>query len=170
MTVEEFAKLPDPLGARRSELFHGEIIEVSAPEHPHVRAQWQLRRRLDNAADDSGVVITEFPYRPLPEYECWFADVAYISKERWESIHRWLMGAPDLVVEVLSPSNRAAEIREKRKICLENGSREFWVVDQRAREVEVWTPDGRSVTYKSGQQILLFFAPGASIAVDDIFA
>jgi hypothetical protein len=57
---------------------------------------------------------------------------------------------------------------DKRKLCLENGSREFWVVDIDHRKVEISTPDGRTITYNSGQQIPLFFAATA-LAVDAIF-
>jgi Uma2 family endonuclease len=35
------------------------------------------------------------------------------------------MAPPELVIELISPSNTAAELREKKKLCLENGSREF---------------------------------------------
>jgi Uma2 family endonuclease len=61
-----------------------------------------------------------------------------------------------------------SEIRDKRKICLENGCREFWLVDTKLREVEVTTADGRSVIYKSGQQIPLFFA-ASTLAAEAIF-
>jgi Uma2 family endonuclease len=77
------------------------------------------------------------------------------------------MGAPDVVVEILSPSNTAAETLDKRNICLENGSREFWIVDADHRQVEVSTPDGHTITPKSGQEIPLFF--GGRLAVDSIF-
>jgi Uma2 family endonuclease len=169
MTFAEALQVPDPPGASY-ELFHGELIEVKAPEFPHIRAQWQLRRLFESAAGDSGVVFTEMPYRPLPEYEGWRADVAYISMARWTSIDRWLMGAPELVAEVLSPSNTAAEILDKEQTCLENGALQFWVLDTNRRQVKVSTPDGKFIIYKSGQHIPLFFAPGASIPVDEIFA
>jgi Uma2 family endonuclease len=172
MTVEEYAKIPNPPGGV-NELFHGEPVTVPFPQYPHVRAQWQLRRLLDAAAGDTGVVDKEFPYRPLPEHECWGADVAYLTRARWDSIDRYLMGAPELVVEVLSPSNTMAKLRDKRKICLENGSREFWVVDTDLREVEVSTADGRAVIYTSGQEIPLFFVEslgGGRLAVDEIFS
>jgi Uma2 family endonuclease len=167
MTFAEFDRIPNPQGSRY-ELHHGELINVPFPEFPHIRAQWQLRRLLEGAAGSAGVVDKEIPYRPLPEHECWSADVAYVSKERWDAINRYLMGAPDLVVEVLSPSNTAAEMIDKRNVCLENGSREFWVVDTDHRQVEVSTPDGHTITYKSGQEIPLFL--GGHLAVDSIFA
>ena len=167
MTFAEFGRIPDPPGYRY-ELRRGELVQTPFPEFPHIRAQWQLRRLLEDAAESAGVVDKEIPYRPLPEHECWGADVAFVSKERWESVDRYLMEAPELVVEVLSPSNTVAEMLDKRNVCLENGSREFWVVDTGLRQVEVSTPDGHTITYKPGQEIPLFF--GGRLAVDAIFA
>lgn len=91
---------------------------------------------------------------------------------RWDNIDPkgLLVGAPELVIEVLSPSKTVAEIFDKRTLCLENGSREFWTVDIEHRQVEVSTPEGRGTTYKSGQHIPLFFAADAQLAVDSIFA
>ena len=166
MTFAEYEQLPDPAGGRY-ELRHGELFTVAAPKFPHVRAQRQLRLLLERAAGDAGVSHTEMPYRPLPEHECWYADVAYVSKARWDAVEDYLFGAPELVIEVLSPSNTADELIEKRNLCLANGSREFWVVDAKRRQVEVSTPDGRAVTYKSGQKIPLFL--GGRLSVDAIF-
>lgn len=168
MTFEEFEALPDREGFRY-ELHHGELIEVPPPEHPHARAQWQLRRLLEPAAGPGGVVDKEIAYRALPEHEYRVADVAYMPRARWDAIQDYLFGAPDLVVEILSPSNTVTEMREKRKLCLANGSVEFWVVDPEQREVEVSTPDGHSVIYSSGQRIPLFFSPGSAIPVEAIF-
>jgi len=66
-----------------------------------------------------------------------------------------LHGAPEWVIEVLSPSNTAAEIFDKEKLCLENGCQEFWVVDSVRRQVRVSTPGGITKTYREGQEIPL---------------
>jgi Uma2 family endonuclease len=165
MTFAEYEQLPNPPGGRY-ELRHGELAVVTYPFHPHVRAQRQLRRLLENAAGDAGVIHTEMPFRPLREYECWAADVAYVSKARWDAIDRYLFGAPELVIEVLSSSNTEAEIRERERICLDNGSVEFWTVDTDHCEVRVAKREGHA-TYKAGERISLFF--GGTIAVDEIF-
>jgi Uma2 family endonuclease len=167
LTFGEFQAIPNPPGGYY-ELRHGELVKAAFPEFRHVRAQWQLRRLFENAAGDAGIVTQEMPYRPLPEYECWAADVAFISKARWDSIEDYLFGAPELVIEVLSPSNTVGELLDKRKLCLENGSRELWTVDTKLRQVEVSTPDGHTITYKSGQEIPLLF--GCHLAVDAVFA
>jgi Uma2 family endonuclease len=165
MTFAEYEQVPNQPGGRY-ELRHGELAAVTYPFHPHVRAQRQLRRLLENAAGESGVVHTEMPFRPLPEHECWAADVAYVAKARWDAIDRYLFGAPELVIEVLSPSNTKAEMQERERICVENGSVEFWAVDTERCEVRVATRGGQA-TYKAGQRIPLFF--GGTIAVDEIF-
>ena len=167
MTFAEFEQLPDPPGAYY-ELHHGELVTMGFPKLRHVEAQHHLYRLLDKAAGDTGAVRIEMPYRPLGEHEAWRADVAFIATARWKATKDYLSGAPDLVIEVLSPSNTADELIEKRKLCLENGSREFWVVDVKRRQVEVSTPDGRTITCKSEQEIPLFF--GGRLSIDAIFA
>ncbi len=171
MTVEEFAKLPET-GAYTCELRKGEVVQMTRPVFGHVRVQHRIQRLLAEAAGDPDAIYVEAPFRPLPEYELRVADVAYAPQERWNSIssNGYLPGAPDLVVEVLSPSNIAAEMLEREQICLENGCREFWIVDLDRRQIKVSTPEGRTATYKAGATIPLIFAPGKTLAVDAIFA
>jgi Uma2 family endonuclease len=171
MTVEEFRKLPEDSGPVYYELRHGELVPVTRPKLKHTLIQRKLRRLLEQWADAQSFVDTEVPFRAVAEHDLRSADVAYLSAERFATIDPDdnIRGAPDLVIEVLSPSNTAAEIYDKEKLCLENGAREFWVVDPDLRQVKVSTPDGRTVTYRSGQEIPLPFA-SAKIAVDAIFA
>jgi len=171
MSFEEFEQLPETPGGFRYELRHGEPVQMPPPNRSHYLVQRRLRQSLEKAAGSVGEVDIEMPFRPRPNFEYWQADVAFVSRSRWDLTpdHTHLEGAPDLVIEVLSPSNTAAEILDRRNICLENGSREFWLVDIEHRQVDVSTPDGRSLTYKPGQSIPLFFAPEAMLAVGSIF-
>ena len=169
LTFAEYEQIPNPPGGRY-ELHHGELVNVAFPEFPHVKAQHQLRRLLESVSGSFGVVHTEMPYRPLPENECWGADIALISQARWESIERYLFGSPELVVEVLSPSNTATEMLDKEQTCFEGGAQEFWVVDTRRQTIRVTTASGHTVSYKPGQDIPLFFAAGAVLKVAEVFA
>jgi Uma2 family endonuclease len=171
MTFAEFERLPES-NAGRQELRHGELVCMSPPKWDHYMCQQRLRRLLAEAAGSRGVAGAEMAFRASPEHEFRYADVGYLSEERARAVGNKdnLRGAPDLVIEVLSPSNTVAEMIDKKTLCLENGSREFWVVDIDHAQVEVSTPDGRGITYKSGQQIPLFFAEGAQLAVDAISA
>lgn len=165
MTVEEYDLIPNPPEGVY-ELYHGELVKVGFPKSPHLKGRRQLRRLLENAAGDAGVVEDEMPFRPLPEYECWAADVAFVSHGRWDNMGDWLMGAPELVVEIISPSNSLPKLRDKARICLENGCREFWIVNIPRRQVQVLTASGE-ILLISGQSIPLFF--GGAIVVDEIF-
>ncbi|HLK70002.1 MAG TPA: Uma2 family endonuclease [Bryobacteraceae bacterium] len=172
MTVEDFRKLPQDQGPVYHELRHGEVVAVTRPKLKQSLIQRALRSPLELVAESGSLVDVELAFRPLPEHELWVADVAYLSAERFRQADPEdnIRGAPDLVVEVLSPSNTAAEIYEKEELCLENGSREFWVVDPDRRQVKVSTPDGHTQTWRSGQEIPLpLFGSEARVKVDDIF-
>lgn len=97
--------------------------------------------------------------------------MAYLSAERWKTadLEDNIRGAPDLVIEVLSPSNTASEMYEREKLCLEHGAQEFWVVDPERCQVKISTTDGRTVTWRSGQEILLPLFGNANLAVNAIF-
>ena len=121
---------------------------------------------LGRAAGPAGQVSVELGFRALPDGEYRIADLVYVPNQRWASQdpEGYFHGAPDLVVEVLSPSNTASEMRGRKQVCLENG----WIVDLDRREIEVATRDGGSITYTPGQEIIPFF--GGRVAVDEIFA
>jgi Uma2 family endonuclease len=171
MTVAEYKQLPEHNEAFYYELHHGELIKVCHPKTRHFNTQWRLVELLAPLIGDTGIVRIEVAFRPLPEHEVWAADVAFVSKGRWKQIDPddYLQGAPELVIEILSPSNRAQEILDKEKTCLEGGCREFWVVDEKRRQVKVTTPDGLTKTYREGQQIPLTLFGGGSLDVSAIF-
>lgn len=171
MTVEEFRSLPEDNGPVYHELRHGGLVSVTRPKLKHIRIQKRLERLLEAAIGEAGTVVMELSFRPCREHELRVADVAYVSRDRWEAgdPEDNLFGAPELVIEVLSPSNTVAEIYDKEKLCLENGCREFWVVDPDRRQVKVSTPDGRTLTYPAGQEITLSLLGNVRVAVDAIF-
>jgi Uma2 family endonuclease len=169
MTFPEFEQLPDPQ-SYRYELRHGELIQVPFPKLKHSRIQKRLYDVVEQAAAGAGSAYVELGFRALPDGEYRRADVAWVSKGRWaeQDQEGYFRGAPDIVIEVLSPSNTMVEMLDKEKLCLENGSAEFWMVDIDRRQVKVSSKNGLSVTYKSGQEIPLLF--GGRMAVDAIFS
>lgn len=170
MTWDEFEQLPES-DCMRQELHHGELFEMPPPRKVHKNVQMRLRKALEKAVGEFWIVCEEIGFRPWRGPEYWIADVAFTTGERWNAIpdDGIMEFVPELVVEILSPSNRPGKMRDRKKVCLENGGREFWIVDPKTRQVEVSTLDGHSITYKSGQQIPLFFAAESTIAVDAIF-
>ena len=170
MTVEEFSRLPEDQGSVYHELRHGEVVSVTRARLKHQIIQSRLRDYFKGVAPAGSFVETEVPFRPLPEHELRVADVAWVSPERWAVTdpEDYVQGAPDLVIEVLSPSNSLTEISEEEQLCLENGAREFWIVDPKLRLVKISTPDGITRTWRSGQQIpAALFA--VTLPVDAVF-
>jgi Uma2 family endonuclease len=172
MTVEEFLSLPEDRGETYHELHHGELITLTRPTMKHWFIQRNLTELLKPLIEPGACIGMELAFRPASEHEIWAADVAYLSLERSQRIdpEKHIQGAPDLVIEVLSPSNTADEIYDKEQTCLANGSREFWVVNPKRRCVKITTSDGRTQTYETGQRLPLpLFGPNAHLDVDDIF-
>jgi Uma2 family endonuclease len=170
MTFAEFEQLPDEV-CRRHELRHGELVEVPPAKFKHRWIQDRVCLLLSSACGGAGYVSVEFGFRALPEGEYRTAGVVYISPERYAAARGsdYFQGAPDMVIEVLSPSNTKAEMRDKAALCLANGCLEFWVLDEKKRQVAVSTPNGVTIAYHSGQVIPLRLFGDASLAVDRIF-
>ena len=72
-------------------------------------------------------------------------DVAFVSKARLKKIlvapDKFLSGAPDLAVEVLSPSDRLREVHRKLDRYFEHGTRMAWWVDWKKQQIQIYTPD-----------------------------
>ncbi|HTL59614.1 MAG TPA: Uma2 family endonuclease [Candidatus Limnocylindrales bacterium] len=72
-------------------------------------------------------------------------DIAFVSKPRLKKIliapDKFLYGAPDLVVEVLSPSDRMREIHRKLDLYFEHGPRLVWLVNWKLEQVHIYRPD-----------------------------
>ena len=72
---EEFLRLPErPETGQRYELQDGEVVIVPPARPLHIKLQKRIERLLEAVAGDLGVVTTEFPYRPVPNLQYWFAD------------------------------------------------------------------------------------------------
>ena len=172
MTVEEYRQLPETVGDFEYELHHGELVPVSRPKLKHHLIQSRLRELLRAIAPTGSWVETEVAFRAFPEYDIRAADVGYICPERWsqadpeDNIH----GAPDIAIEVLSPSNTVREMYEKEQLCLSRGGQEFWVVDPDKHTVRVARVDGPTVTCGPGERIPLPLFGDRSLEVDQLFS
>jgi Uma2 family endonuclease len=111
------------------------------------------------------------PYRPFPEFDMRVADIAAISRARWDAIDPDdnLHGVPELVIEVKSPSNTERQLRELVSICLNEGTLEVWIVDSTRKSVTVFRGDGIPAVFVSGAMLSLAAFGGGELPVDEIF-
>ncbi|MDZ4800271.1 MAG: Uma2 family endonuclease [Bryobacteraceae bacterium] len=127
---------------------------------------------LGEQAPSGSFVSMEMPFCAYPEYDMRVADVGYISRERWAQTDPDgnLQGAPDITIEILSPSNTAREMREKCVLCLTHGSKQFWIVDEKNRRVHINYDDKSSQSFAPGDEIPMdLLSPGKILAVSRIF-
>lgn len=72
-------------------------------------------------------------------------DISYVSRARLKKIliapDKFLFGAPDLVVEVLSPGDRMTQLNRKLEHYFEHGTELAWLVNWRKEQVHIYTPD-----------------------------
>jgi Uma2 family endonuclease len=136
MTAAEFLQRPET--NRHVELIDGEIV-VSAPKASHQRASFESAKHIEIIAphgivfqapqdvylDESNVVQPDVMWNG-PDSQCILIDDSY-----WR-------GAPDLVLEILSPSNAAHDKRVKFQLYEKHGVREYWIMDIPAHRLEVW--------------------------------
>ena len=169
MTVEQYRELPEREDVV-PELHWGQVVLLTRPKMKRAKLQSRLVRLLRPRAEHLGVVEIEVAFRALPEYDLRGADVAFVAQERWDSTEDDdnLHGAPELVIEVLSPSNTKAEIREKATLCLNTGAEEFWIVDQKRKSVTVMRREGGTLVYEMGDRIPLGLF-GSELEVSEIF-
>jgi Uma2 family endonuclease len=156
MTVEQYRQLPDREDMIQE--FHlGVVVTLSRPKMKHAKLQLRLVELLRPKAEHLGIIAAEVTFRALPEYDLRGADIAYVSRQRWDGTDDDdnLHGSPELAIEVLSPSNTKAEIREKAVLCLSSGAQEFWVVDPKRETVSVTCQGGVPTVYRKGDRIPL---------------
>jgi Uma2 family endonuclease len=166
LTVAEFLKLPDPKEGCL-ELHHGEVVIVPPPKLRHAILQDRFADMLKAQLRNRGMVLVEMPFQPAPEFEVWRADVGYMRTERAEiSGFGYLEGAPDLAVEVLSPSNTADEIDDRRTTCMSNGCVSFWVVNDKRKIISV-TEGDVTKHYGLSSKIPSTFLP-EEVSVEDL--
>jgi len=145
LTAEDLLRL-DAQGVR-GELVRGVFCEMTPPGHEHGRVVALLTHALvaHVEAQRLGVVVGESGVHLEHDPDTVRApDIAFTSGERLpvgQAIHRYVQVVPDLVVEVVSPSDRRAAVGDKARMWLSFGVRLVWVVFPVSRTVEAHRAD-----------------------------
>ena len=172
ITIAEFDKLDLPPN-RKWELRNGEIVEMPFPSWIHKRLQRRISQLLEQAFPGAAV-LEEMPFQIEATNDERGADVGITTKEREEETRRTriLSGAPELVVEVLSPSNNIPDLKKYRRLCFEYGTEVFLTVDSDDNTIELHLRPGKQSTTLGVDDTLQFslFETQASIPVREIFA
>ena len=172
LTYEDYANTPDD---ERYELINGELIMVAAPNELHQRLITRLIRYFLIAEDIGLGWVYAAPFDVvLSDYDVVQPDLLFVLKENAHIITGAnVQGAPDLVVEILSPSTSRRDWNEKRDLYAKHGVGELWIADPDERVVWVMElRDGRyeePVMYGDTQTFSSATLAGATIDLRKVF-
>ncbi len=161
----------------RGELIRGVLCETMPAGQRHGKIVSKLNylvmahvipRRLGTVvASDSGILLERDPDTVREP------DIAFTSVERLslgEELDTYAEAVPDLVVEIVSPSDKQPEVQAKAQMWLSFGVRLVWVVFPETRSVDVHVADAPVVALDDAQSLDgLDVLPGFSCPVADIF-
>lgn len=128
----------------RRELIDGELIVTAAPATRHQRVVTKLVVRLWLYAEAHGGEVLPAPYDVyFSETNVVEPDVIFVGPQSQTKIEKqFIRSAPDLVVEVSSPSTRRLELVRKRDLYERFGVPEYWFIDLDADRVECYRLEG----------------------------
>lgn len=178
ITYEEFAKMDfpddDPF---LYELLNGELVRKNAPsgEHQYVQSELFYRlmhyvteKKLSRVFSSPTAVILSEENAPQP-------DLIFLGKDNENLLDpEWgIRGAPDLIVEIVSPSSYKRDHLEKKKLYAQSGIAEYWIVDPSYHSIEIYILKGEEYELHafgiSGEQVASKVLEGFTMEVDAIF-
>ncbi|MCS7185357.1 MAG: Uma2 family endonuclease [Armatimonadota bacterium] len=149
-TIEEWLNLPE--GPPFYELEDGRLVEMPSPRVQHQRLVFKLAALLDEwvTRHELGTIVMAVDVA-LPTGKGYIPDLAFIRRERESELlapDGKVHGAPDLVVEVVSPSTKVRDRVRKMRGYFEAGVEWVWLIDSDDLSVEEfkWTNEGYLMT------------------------
>lgn len=143
LTAEDLAALPDD--GNRYEIIGGQLIVSPSLTYRHQRVSMKLGNVLDTYLTNKG--IGEIVAAPmdvlLSSNDVVQPDLLVVLNDRSSIVQQGkVIGAPDLVIEILSPSSIEADFLRKSKLYERSGVREYWLVNPEGETVSVRALDG----------------------------
>jgi Uma2 family endonuclease len=175
-TYEDWLRLPDD--GYRYEVIDGVLYMSPPPLIRHQRTSMRIETRFIDflKLHPSGEILhapvgVRLPNQSVPLQP----DIVFIRAERLDIIREnYIEGTPDLIIEILSPSNWLYDRREKLQVYQEAGVLEYWIVDPRAEIIEIYILEQGiyrlAGQYGRGAVASSLVLGGFQVPVDVIFA
>ena len=171
------AMTPPANSGPRYQLINGVLVEMSGASYAHQTFLVQLLMQLATQVESLGMgEIIPAPFDVhIDEFNTYQPDLLFVSIDRRNILDRSAaIGAPDVVVEILSDSTRRRDLNEKLPVYAANGVREVWIVDLEAITVTVHSGDGSAFapvrTFAASDTLTSHAMPGVAVDLGPIFA
>ena len=172
-TYDDYCNAPED---KRYELLDGDLVVTPAPGTAHQRVLRRLTILLGLSVERTGVgEVFVAPFDVvLSDTDVVQPDLLFISNERAHIVtDENAQGAPDLVVEVLSPSTAERDLTFKRSLYAKHGVQEYWLMDTNVKTVTVLLRDSQDFgvvgVCGEGQTLDSPTLKGFTINPDEIF-
>ena len=172
-TYDDYLNTPED---KRYELLDGDLVALSSPEEFHQRVSILLGSKLVQfAVGNSLGQIYHAPFDVvLSDIDVVQPDLIFVSNERTDIITPAnIQGAPDLVVEILSPSTAARDKTFKRSLYAKHGITEYWMVDLTEKTITILRLGERGFevvdTCGEGEILTSPTLPGFTLNLNGIF-
>ena len=139
VSYADLEKWPDD--GRRYELYDGEVYEVPSPIPLHQMVSARLHLALDGYTRAHGGIVLYAPLDiVLTDYDVVQPDLLLFTRDRVHVINPTAVTrqAPDLAIEILSPTTSANDRGRKMRLLARHGVRELWLVDPDAAAIEIY--------------------------------
>lgn len=172
LTYEDYANLP---GDDRYELIDGELILVSSPSEFHQTILMNLIYLLQSVRQSGLGRLYCAPFDVIfSDHDVVQPDLLFIAVDRAGIITEAnVQGAPDLVVEILSPSTSRLDRTRKRELYERQGVKEMWLVYPQERNIAVLLlRDGKleeAGEYGAGQKLVSETLGNLTVDLDEVF-
>jgi len=157
LTVHDYRELPE--GPPYYQLIEGDLIMAPSPYRFHQDILLNLARLIANHLEQNPVgKVTIAPSDVcLSDLNVYQPDLYFVSNARKSVLsEQGAEGAPDLVVEILSPKTARFDKGVKREVYARTGVKELWIVDPDLREIQVYhlqeSADVPKATYRQEQE------------------
>ena len=161
---------------KRYELSDGDLVTIATPGELHQSVSAQLGWRLVQFASENNLGrVYHAPFDVvLSDTDVVQPDLLFVSNVRDHIVTpENVQGAPDLVVEILSPSTATRDRTFKRTLYAGHGVKEYWMADTTAKDITVLLLGDRGFdvvdVYGEGEALTSPTLPGFRIKIDDIF-
>lgn len=163
-------------GDKQYQLLEGEMILAPSPSERHqtIAAQFYLALHRHVIRQGAGRLWFAPLDVVLSDHDVVQPDILFVSNDRSGIVTEAnIQGAPDLVVEILSPGTAEHDRGYKQALYSRHGVREYWIVDPDAETIEVLSESREGLillaTYRSGQSMTSSLLEGLIIDLQEIF-
>jgi len=172
LTVDDIERMPDD-DSVQIELDEGELIRMAPASLNHGGFEFEIARIIGNYVREHSLgwlFVGDTGFR-LSDDTLRAPDIAFVRKERLAEIRGkgFAKGAPDLAVEIFSPSDSVAQLMRKVRQYLAAGCHTVWIVYPETRELQVIEASGKDRLLKESDTLdASGLLPGFSVRVADL--